>query len=231
MLPAFEYLLTLPVVPRGTGRAIADLGAPATVLAGGVVARMKAARPGDDAIGELLPAVTGLAAHTAMDASVPTVVAGLLGSSTGYERRRAIAAAAALGPAGRAALATLRQLGSAADADTAVEAAGACCRIDPSTTASMVPVLTSHLAGPARRDALQELAVLGAGAATATAHVAELLRADHFWTRVDAAPAYWAISADATPAVPVLAAAWHDDPDSRRATARAAATWAPRRQR
>ena len=139
-------------------------------------------------------------------------------------------AATALGRIGPAAGLAIPALRAAADGESpwlAVAAAGALWRIEASPVA--LRVLTARLEGPASADAMAEIGRMGPAAAAAAPYVATFLDTpDPSWRRpLQAAIAWWRLTGEAGPALPVLTAAWTGRPDARLTIAECLAEMGP----
>lgn len=217
-------MLDGPVVPDDLGQVIGHLGPAAAPLA--PVLRRRLGETTLDSPGVFERAVPLLSAVAALgDAeAVPEVLRLVRGVPVGVRLRDAVVESAVraldtLGSVGANAVApevvpVLREL---LGTEHATVAAGALWSVEADASA-VLPVLTAELAEgrPRRRAAAEVLARLGPEAASASAGLRRMVRADDLWERVSAACALWRITGDADLAAPVLRAAWSENPYTRR---------------
>ncbi|WP_449352844.1 HEAT repeat domain-containing protein [Streptomyces shaanxiensis] len=224
-VPALSEVLDSPVVPDDLGQVIGHLGPAAAPLAPAL--RRRLGETTLDSPGVFERAVPLLSAVAALgDAeAVPEVLRLVRGVPVGLRLRDAVVESAVraldtLGSVGASAVApevvpVLREL---LGTEHAAVAAGALWSVEADASA-VLPVLTAELAEgrPRRRPAAEVLARLGPEAASASAGLRRMVRADDLWERVSAACALWRITGDADLAAPVLRAAWSENPYTRRA--------------
>ncbi|WP_405761708.1 PBS lyase [Streptomyces sp. NBC_01420] len=218
-LPALTAALGRPLVPYDVGPGLARLGEAARPLTGALRRRL-----GDevlderayDRVGPLLVALTALRAGEAAP-EVLRVLRGAPEPRGEWVRTVALRALASFGPAARCAVPELRAMVLRGGTAEAAEAAGALWAVEGDAGA-VLPALVEGLAAAdvdARRAAAEAVGRLGGRAAVAAPRLRALLRHESLWLRVDAAIALWEVSGRAEESVPVLLAAWAQNPHVR----------------
>ncbi|WP_433788811.1 hypothetical protein [Actinoplanes sp. CA-252034] len=216
-LPPLLTGLTLPQRPRDIGYRLARYPGHAERITAAILPHFPVLAAADREPTEWYAFQTALRAFGADAApAVPYLLASPLRDWSASTLGR-------IGPAAAAARTALHQAVTSDDPRLAAASAGALWRIDrwPGALAR----LTSHLDGPASREAFDEITAMGAAAAPAAALVATYLDAPpdrHWWTPARAALALWRLTGDADRVAPVLAAAWRGNPQTRPAIAAAA---------
>jgi hypothetical protein len=216
-LPLLLTALRLPRRPKDTGYRLAHYAGHAERITAAIVPCFPMLPAGERAPLEWYAFQVALRAFgPAAAPAVPRLLASPL-------RDWSAATLGRIGPAAAEALPALRRAATGDDPRLAVVAAGALWRIDRSPDA--LPLLTGHLDGPAATAAFEEIAVMGAAAATAAPLVATYLDAPPertWWTPAHAALTLWRLTGDADRVAPVLTAAWHGNPRTRTKIAEAA---------
>jgi HEAT repeat protein len=221
-VPVLAQVLDGPVVPNDLGHVITHLG-PAAMPLAPALRRGLGEIPLDspetyDRAAPLLAALAALA-----DAqSVPEVLRLLLGVPDGLRLRESVVESAvrALESFGAGSCAAIPALRGLLDTGSAVAAAGALWAVEGDASA-VLPVLLRELTsgqGQSRR-AAETLGHLGPAARTALPELTRMTKSDGLWERMAAACAVWRIGGDPDPAVPVLRAAWAQNPHTRVAIA------------
>ncbi|MDH6219213.1 HEAT repeat domain-containing protein [Streptomyces pseudovenezuelae] len=230
-VPVLAEMLAAPVVPDELGNLIVHLGPAAAPLAPELRRRLSAvpvdAHQTYDRAAPLLHALTALRDTRC----VPEVLRLLLGMPDELRARdvvvkTAVEALGAFGPAAHEAIPTLRGL---LDTESAIDAAAALWLVEGDSSA-VLPVLRRELAdarGFRSRAAAEALGLLGPTARAALPELYGMTGSDDFRERLDGACAVWRIGGDPDVAVPVLRAAWAQDPDTRCAIAACAADLGP----
>ena len=218
--PVLAQVLAGPVVPDDLGHVVGHLGPAAAPLAPAL--RRRLGEVPLDSPGTFERAVPLLSALTALGdrEAVPEVVRLLRGLPEGLRLRDAVTewAVRALGSFGGAAASeAVPVLRGLLETEYAAVAAGALWSVEGDASA-VLPVLIEELTDgrPRRRAAAGVLARLGAAARPALAGLRRTVRSEDLWERVSAACAVCRIAGDAELAVPVLRAAWAENPYTRR---------------
>ncbi|MYS37973.1 hypothetical protein K388_00385 [Streptomyces sp. KhCrAH-43] len=218
-LPALTSALGRPVVPYDVGPGLARLGEAARPLTGALRRRLADEVLDErayDRVGPLLVALTALRAGEAAP-EVLRVLRGAPEHRGEWVRTVALRALASFGPAARCAVPELRAMVLRGGTAEAAEAAGALWAVEGDAGA-VLPALVEGLAAAdvdARRAAAEAVGRLGGRAAVAAPRLRALLRHESLWLRVDAAIALWEVSGRAEESVPVLLAAWAQNPHVR----------------
>ncbi|MGW2962625.1 HEAT repeat domain-containing protein [Streptomyces sp. NPDC001220] len=230
-VPVLAQLLAGPAAPAGLGFEVVRLGPAAAPLAPALRHRLGQVPLDSPEAAEL--AAPLLAALTALrdPAAVPEVLRLLRGAPDGLGAREALAGQAvraldALGTAARAATPVLRGL---LDTGHAALAAGALWAAEGDAGA-VLPVLLRELThghGRSTRTAAEQLGRLGAAARDALPALRVLAASGRVWERTAAAQAWWRIDGDPDPVLPVLRAAWAENPYARGAIAECLAEMGP----
>ncbi|MET9912627.1 HEAT repeat domain-containing protein [Streptomyces sp. NPDC006476] len=215
-VPVLAEVLDGPVVPNDLGHVITHLGPAATPLAPALRRRL-----GDipldspETYDRATPLLAALAALADAE-SVPEVLRLLLGVPDGLRLRESVVESAvrALESFGAGAYAAIPALRGLLDTGSAVAAAGALWSVE-GDAAAVLPVLVRELTSGRGRRAAETLGRLGAAARTALPELTRMTGSDELWERMAAACAVWRISGDPEPAVPVLRAAWAQNPHTR----------------
>ncbi|WP_330453852.1 MULTISPECIES: PBS lyase [unclassified Streptomyces] len=218
-LPALTAALGRPLVPYDVGPGLARLGEAARPLTGALRRRLGEEVLDErayDRVGPLLVALTALRAGEAAP-EVLRVLRGAPEPRGEWVRTVALRALASFGPAARCAVPELRAMVLRGGTAEAAEAAGALWAVEGDAGA-VLPALVEGLAAAdvdARRAAAEAVGRLGGRAAVAAPRLRALLRHESLWLRVDAAIALWEVSGRAEESVPVLLAAWAQNPHVR----------------
>ncbi|MFJ6086685.1 HEAT repeat domain-containing protein [Streptomyces sp. NPDC092369] len=230
-VPVLAEMLDAPVVPVEVGNVIAHLGPIAAPLAPELRRRLGAvpldSRGTYDLAAPLLHALTALGDTQC----VPEVLRLLLGMSDELPVRDVVVriaaeALGAFGPAAREAIPTLRGL---LDTESAIAAAEALWRVEGDASA-VLPVLLRALTDARTfrpRAAAKTLGLLGPAAQAALPGLYRMTGSEDFWERLDGACAVWRIGGDPDVVVPLLRAAWAQNPDTRRTIAACVADLGP----
>ncbi|MFE4962587.1 HEAT repeat domain-containing protein [Streptomyces sp. NPDC056660] len=222
-VPVLGQLLAGPVVPAGLGFEVVHLGPAAAPLAPALRHRLGQVPLDSPEAAEL--AAPLLAALTALKdpAAVPEVLRLLRGAPDGLGTREALVGQAvraldALGTAARAAAPVLRGL---LGTRHAAQAAGALWSAEGDADAVLPSLLRelTHGRGRSARTAAEQLGRLGAAARDALPGLRALAGSGRVWERTAAAQAWWRIDGDPDPVLPVLRAAWSENPYARGAIA------------
>ncbi|MFJ3087190.1 PBS lyase [Streptomyces sp. NPDC086838] len=218
-LPALTAALGRPLVPYDVGPGLARLGEAARPLTGALRRRLAEEVLDErayDRVGPLLVALTALRAGEAAP-EVLRVLRGAPEHRGEWVRTVALRALASFGPAARCAVPELRAMVLRGGTAEAAEAAGALWAVEGDAGA-VLPALVEGLAAAdvdARRAAAEAVGRLGGRAAVAAPRLRALMRHESLWLRVDAAIALWEVSGRAEESVPVLLAAWAQNPHVR----------------
>lgn len=218
-LPALTAALGRPLVPYDVGPGLARLGEAARPLTGALRRRLAEEVLDErayDRVGPLLVALTALRAGEAAP-EVLRVLRGAPEPRGEWVRTVALRALASFGPAARCAVPELRAMVLRGGTAEAAEAAGALWAVEGDAGA-VLPALVEGLAAAdvdARRAAAEAVGRLGGRAAVAAPRLRALMRHESLWLRVDAAIALWEVSGRAEESVPVLLAAWAQNPHVR----------------
>ncbi|MGW1181319.1 PBS lyase [Streptomyces drozdowiczii] len=218
-LPALTAALGRPLVPYDVGPGLARMGEAARPLTGALRRRLAEEVLDErayDRVGPLLVALTALRAGEAAP-EVLRVLRGAPEPRGEWVRTVALRALASFGPAARCAVPELRAMVLRGGTAEAAEAAGALWAVEGDAGA-VLPALVEGLAAAdvdARRAAAEAVGRLGGRAAVAAPRLRALLRHESLWLRVDAAIALWEVSGRAEESVPVLLAAWAQNPHVR----------------
>ncbi|MGW7424549.1 HEAT repeat domain-containing protein [Streptomyces sp. NPDC054813] len=230
-VPVLAQLLAGPAAPVGLGFEVVRLGPAAAPLAPALRHRLGRLPLDSPEAAEL--AAPLLAAITALrdPAAVPEVLRLLRGAPDGLGAREALVGQAvraldALGTAARAAAPVLRGL---LDTRHAALAAGALWAAEGDAGAVLPTLLRELTHGRSRstRTAAEQLGRLGAAARDALPALRGLAGSGRVWERTAAAQAWWRIDGDPDPVLPVLRAAWAENPYARGAIAACLAEMGP----
>ncbi|MFE3166393.1 HEAT repeat domain-containing protein [Streptomyces sp. NPDC059224] len=218
-VPVLAQSLAGPAAPAGLGFEVVRLGPAAAPLAPALRRRLGRIPLDSPEAAEL--AAPLLAALTALrdPAAVPEVLRLLRGAPDGLGAREALVGQAvrtldALGASARAASPLLRRL---LDTRHAPLAAGALWSAEGDAGAVLPPLLRELTHGRSRsaRTAAEQLGRLGAAAGDALPALRRLAGSGRVWERTAAAQACWRIDGDPDPVLPVLKAAWSENPYTR----------------
>ncbi|MBL1082817.1 HEAT repeat domain-containing protein [Streptomyces actinomycinicus] len=229
-VPPLAQLLAGPAAPVGLGQEAAHLGRAAAPLAPALRHRLGRIPLTSPAAARLASPLLSAVAAVRDEAAVPEVLRLLSGAPDGLGAREAVVGEV---------VATLAALGATVEAVPLLRAllhtrhaaltAGALWSVDGDATA-VLPVLLRELTGSdpgARGDAARQLGGMGPAARTALPGLHRLARSGPARQRVPAAYALWRITADPGPVLPVLRAAWTQDPRGRGAVARCLTAMGP----
>ncbi|MFI6848210.1 HEAT repeat domain-containing protein [Kitasatospora sp. NPDC050467] len=222
-LPALAAALDRPALPHDLGFLVAQLGPAAAPLAGPLRERLAALsleRPPH--LDRVDPLLTALGATGGADA-LPAVLRVLRAAPAGPPTDSALRALTRLGPAAAEAAPALRTLLADPGSPHALPAAAALWAATGDTGA-VLQLLLAKAGDPSpwvRRAAARALAPIGPAAAEAAPALRAMLADGEVWVRVDGATALWHITADADAGavLPVLTAAWTENPHTRATTA------------
>jgi hypothetical protein len=223
-VPVLAEVLAGPVVPGDLGQTLGHLGRAAAPLMS-VVRRRLGEIPLDSPETPAL-AVPLLSALLALDdrEALPEVLRLVRGTPTGLRPGDAhvgyvVRMLGAFGSAAReAAVPVLRGL---LDSECAGAAAGALWEVEGDVSV-VLPVLLRELAGAdprRRRPVVEALSRMGPAARPASAALRRGVESGQLWERVTSACALRRIDGDAADVLPVLRAAWTEDPHTRGAVA------------
>ncbi|MEU1267685.1 HEAT repeat domain-containing protein [Streptomyces sp. NPDC005799] len=220
-VPVLGEVLEGRVVPNDLGHVITHLGPAATPLAPALRRRLgEIPLDSPETYDRAAPLLSALAALADAE-SVPEVLRLLLGVPDGLRLRESVVESAvraleSFGAGSCAAAPALRGLLDTGSAVAAVAAAGALWSVE-GDAAAVLPVLVRELTsgGGQGRRAAEPLGRLGAAARTALPELIRMTGSHELWERMAAACAVWRISRDPEPAVPVLRAAWAQNPHTR----------------
>ncbi|MEU2623125.1 HEAT repeat domain-containing protein [Streptomyces sp. NPDC007157] len=230
-VPVLAQLLAGPAAPAGLGFEVVRLGPAAAPLAPALRHRLGRLPLDSPEAAEL--AAPLLAALTALKdpAAVPEVLRLLRGAPDGLGAREALVGQAvraldALGTAARAAAPVLRGL---LGTRHAALAAGALWAAEGDAGAVLPALLRELTHGRSRsaRTAAEQLGRLGPAAREALPALRGLAGSGRVWERTAAAQAWWRIDGDPDPVLPVLRAAWAENPYARGAIAECLAELGP----
>ncbi|MFJ2902364.1 HEAT repeat domain-containing protein [Streptomyces sp. NPDC087212] len=218
-VPVLALVLAGPVVPDDLGHVIAPLGRAAAPLAPALRSRLAGVPLDSPELGTR--ALPLLAALTALEdvRAVPAVLRVLLGAPEEVRSRDALIAAAirALRAFGAAAAEAAPVLRTLLDTEYAVAAADALWSVQGDADA-VRPVLARELANGrsgVRRPAAEALARMGPAARPALPALRHAADSPELWERMSAACALWRVGGEEGLAVPVLRAAWAENPHCR----------------
>jgi hypothetical protein len=216
-LPLLLTALRLRDRPSGLGNRLARYPGHGAAITAEIVAHFPASRGDDRPPNDWFNLQAALQAFGAAAApAVPLLLASPLQAASATTLGR-------IGPAAADGLTALRAATTSDDPDLVVAAAGALWRIERSP--ATLPLLTTHLDGPAAAQAFSLLAAMGPAAAAAAPLVAAHLDAPpaRWWTSTHAALALWRLTGDTDRVAPILTRIWHDNPRIRPTIAEAAA--------